>query len=146
MGIFFIRKERARNIEERNSGRKRFTQILPTAQCQTWDGDFQAPVSNISSSGAFIKTSQRFFIEFQRRVYQNQSTLFHRPGNSDENYLSRYHGNSSGNRRNCQNHSLGRGRQIQGFFQVKVVPPQRFKNSPLRLRGCGAASKVHMNP
>lgn len=62
MGIFFIRKERARNIEERNSGRKRFTQILPTAHCQTWDGDFRAPVSNISSSGAFIKTSQRFFI------------------------------------------------------------------------------------
>ena len=62
MSIFFIRKERARNIEERNSGRKRFTQILPTAHCQTWDGDFRAPVSNISSSGAFIKTSQRFFI------------------------------------------------------------------------------------
>lgn len=62
MGILFLKKKRVRNIEERNSGRKRFTQILPTAHCQTWDGDFQAPVSDISSSGAFIKTSQRFFI------------------------------------------------------------------------------------
>ena len=62
MDSLFIKKKRAKRIEERNSGRKRFTQILPTAQCQTWDGDFQAAVCNISSGGAFIKTSQRFFI------------------------------------------------------------------------------------
>jgi hypothetical protein len=53
---------RIKSIEERNYGRKRFTQILPTAQCQTGDDSFQAPVYNISSSGAFIKTSQRFSI------------------------------------------------------------------------------------
>jgi hypothetical protein len=62
MSSFFLKKKPVKNTEERISGRKRFTQILPTAQCQTWDGDFQAPVYNISSSGAFIKTSQRFFI------------------------------------------------------------------------------------
>ena len=62
MDSLFIKKKRVKRIEERNSGRKRFTQILPTAQCQTWDGDFQAAVCNISSGGAFIKTSQRFFI------------------------------------------------------------------------------------
>ena len=62
MGNFFIRKDQSRNFEEGNFGRKRFTQILPTAQCQTWDGDFQAAVCDISSGGAFIKTSQRFFI------------------------------------------------------------------------------------
>jgi hypothetical protein len=62
MGSFFIKKKRVKNIEERNYGRKTFTQILPTAQCQTWDGDFRAAVCNISSSGAFIKTSRRFFV------------------------------------------------------------------------------------
>ena len=62
MGSLFLKKKRVKNTEERNYGRKRFTQILPTAHCQTWDGDFRAPVSDISSSGAFIKTSQRFFV------------------------------------------------------------------------------------
>jgi len=62
MSSFFLKKKRVKNTEERNYGRKRFTQILPTAHCQTWDGDFRASVSDISSSGAFIKTSQRFFI------------------------------------------------------------------------------------
>jgi hypothetical protein len=62
MDSLFIKKKRARSIEERNFGRKRFTQILPAAQCQTWDGDFDAAVCNISSGGEFIKTSQRFFI------------------------------------------------------------------------------------
>ena len=62
MRSLFPPKRTAKITEERNYGRKRFTQILPTAQCHTWDGDFQAPVYDISSSGAFIKTSQRFFI------------------------------------------------------------------------------------
>ena len=62
MGRFFPKKEPVKITGERNYGRKRFTQILPTAHCQTWDSDFQAPVHNISSNGAFIKTSQRFFI------------------------------------------------------------------------------------
>jgi len=62
MGSLFVKKKPVKNTEERNYGRKRFTQILPTAHCQTWDGDFQAPVYNISSSGAFIKTSQSLFI------------------------------------------------------------------------------------
>jgi hypothetical protein len=59
---FFHKKKPVKNIEARNYGRKRFTEILPTAHCQTCDCDFEAPVYNISSSGAFIKTSQRFFI------------------------------------------------------------------------------------
>jgi hypothetical protein len=62
MGRLFPKKKPVKITEERNYGRKRFTQILPTAHCQTWDCDFQAPVHNISSSGAFIKTSQSFFI------------------------------------------------------------------------------------
>jgi hypothetical protein len=62
MGSFFPKKKPVKNTEERNYGRKRFTQILPTAHCQTWDGDFQASVYNISSSGAFIKTNQSFSI------------------------------------------------------------------------------------
>ena len=62
MGSFFLKKKQVKDTEERIYGRKRFTQILPTAHCQTWDGDFRAPVSDISSSGAFIKTSQRFFV------------------------------------------------------------------------------------
>jgi hypothetical protein len=62
MGSFFLKKKPIKNTEARNCGRKRFTQILPTVHCQTWDGDFQASVCNISSSGAFIKTNQRFFI------------------------------------------------------------------------------------
>jgi hypothetical protein len=62
MGTIFLKKRRVKNTEERNYGRKRFTQILPTVYCQTWDGNFRASVSDISSSGAFIKTSQRFFV------------------------------------------------------------------------------------
>ena len=62
MSSLFIKKKRVKRTEERNYGRKRFTQILPTVHCQTWDRDFKASVCNISSSGAFIKTNQRFFI------------------------------------------------------------------------------------
>ena len=62
MGSFFLKNKPVKNTEERDYGRKRFTEILPTAHCQTLDGDFQAPVSNISSNGAFIKTGQNFFI------------------------------------------------------------------------------------
>ena len=59
---FFQKKKPVKTIEERTCGRKRFTEILPTARCQTCDCDFNAPVYNISSSGAFIKTSQNFSI------------------------------------------------------------------------------------
>ena len=62
MGILSLNKKPARNSEERNYGRKRFTQILPTVHCQTLGGDFKAVVHNISSSGAFIKTSQTLSI------------------------------------------------------------------------------------
>ena len=62
MGILNFKNIPVKRIEERNYGRKRFTEILPTAHCQTWDCDFEAPIYNISSSGAFIKTSQSFSI------------------------------------------------------------------------------------
>jgi hypothetical protein len=48
------------SIEQRRCGRKRFSQILPTASCETLECDFMAPVCDISSNGAFIRTSHNF--------------------------------------------------------------------------------------
>lgn len=62
MRNYFIRDRRIKSIEERSYGRKKFTQILPTAHCKTREGVFKAPVYDISSGGAFIKTSRRFII------------------------------------------------------------------------------------
>ena len=50
------------SAEQRKSGRKRFNHILPTASCETIDCDFMAPVSDISSNGAFIRTSHDFAV------------------------------------------------------------------------------------
>ena len=47
-------------IEGRKYGRKRFNEIQPTADCKTKYCDFHAPVSDISSNGAFIKTGGDF--------------------------------------------------------------------------------------
>ncbi len=49
-------------IEGRKYGRKRFNEILPTANCKTRDCDFKAPVCDISSNGAFIKTGGHFSV------------------------------------------------------------------------------------
>ena len=62
MRNYFTRNRSIKWIEKRNHGRKKFTQILPTAHCKTWEGAFRAPVYDISSGGAFIKTNRRFFI------------------------------------------------------------------------------------
>ena len=62
MGLSFFTKKRTKLEDARDYGRKRFTQLLPLAQCQTCDCDFFAPVHNISSGGAFIKTSKSFSV------------------------------------------------------------------------------------
>ena len=49
-------------IEGRKYGRKRFNEVQPTANCKTIDGAFKAPVSDISSEGAFLKAGGDFFI------------------------------------------------------------------------------------
>jgi len=62
MRRYFLENRPLKGSEGRNYGRKKFSEILPTAYCQTSDCDFKAPVYNISSGGAFIKTSKRFHI------------------------------------------------------------------------------------
>jgi hypothetical protein len=49
-------------IGVRKCGRKRFNEILPTASCKTIDCDFKAPICDISSNGAFIKTGGHFSV------------------------------------------------------------------------------------
>ena len=47
----------------RQCGRKRFRDAThPTAACKTTDSVFIAPISNISSNGAFIKTARQFSV------------------------------------------------------------------------------------
>lgn len=51
------------NLERRQDARKNVNgQPLVVADCQTMDGDFQAPINNISSGGVFIDTNQRLFV------------------------------------------------------------------------------------
>jgi hypothetical protein len=51
------------SLERRKDARKIVAgQRLVVADCQTMDGDFQAPINNISSGGVFIDTSQRLFV------------------------------------------------------------------------------------
>ena len=51
------------SLERRKDARKTVNgQSLVVADCQTMEGDFQAPVNNISSGGVFIDTSQRLFV------------------------------------------------------------------------------------
>ena len=46
----------------RNCGRKRFNEMLPTALCKTRDNEFIAPICDISSNGAFVKTAGKFSV------------------------------------------------------------------------------------
>jgi hypothetical protein len=47
------------NFEGRQDARKRFDEIQPiVAVCRTMDSDFEAFIEDVSSSGAFIKTSR----------------------------------------------------------------------------------------
>ena len=62
MRNYFIRNRQIKNLEDRNHGRKKFTQILPAAICKTRQGVFKAPVYDISSGGAFIKTARRLTV------------------------------------------------------------------------------------
>lgn len=50
------------HIDGRKCGRKRFNEILPTAACKTRDCAFIAPICNISSNGAFIKSNRHFSV------------------------------------------------------------------------------------
>jgi Tfp pilus assembly protein PilZ len=50
------------NIGDRNCGRKRFYEVLPTATCKTRDSAFIAPICDISSNGVFIKTNRQFSV------------------------------------------------------------------------------------
>jgi hypothetical protein len=49
-------------VAARRCGRKRFNEIPPTAACKTRDGEFTAPIGNISSSGVFIKSKHRLSV------------------------------------------------------------------------------------
>jgi Tfp pilus assembly protein PilZ len=50
------------HMDGRNYGRKRFSEVLPTAACKTRDSAFIAPICDISSNGAFIKTTRKFSV------------------------------------------------------------------------------------
>ena len=51
-----------RNRDGRRCGRKRFKKNQPTAACKTRGRAFIAPISDISSNGAFVRTSRRFSV------------------------------------------------------------------------------------
>lgn len=57
-----IANGQTRNLERRKDARKKVngTQLV-VADCRTMDGEFQAPIDNVSSSGIFIDTRQRLF-------------------------------------------------------------------------------------
>ena len=66
-GVFGMAKSYPKNwhlnhMDGRNCGRKRFSEVLPTAACKTRDSAFIAPICNISSNGAFIKTTRQFSV------------------------------------------------------------------------------------
>jgi len=51
--------EQLPSLEARQDARKRFNEIQPIiAACRTMDSDFKAFIQDVSSSGAFIKTSR----------------------------------------------------------------------------------------
>ncbi|MGD9173237.1 MAG: PilZ domain-containing protein [Desulfobacterales bacterium] len=51
------------NLERRKDARKNVNgHQLVVADCQTMEGDFKAPINNISSGGVFIDTNQRLFV------------------------------------------------------------------------------------
>lgn len=57
-----IANGQSRNLERRKDARKKVngTQLV-VANCRTMEGEFQAPIDNVSSSGIFIDTRQRLF-------------------------------------------------------------------------------------
>ena len=59
----FIPNGQIEGLERRQDARKNVTgHRLVVADCQTMEGDFQAPINNISSGGVFIDTNQRLFV------------------------------------------------------------------------------------
>ena len=51
--------EQLPSLEARQDARKRFNEIQPiVAVCRTMDSDFKAFIQDVSSSGAFIRTSR----------------------------------------------------------------------------------------
>lgn len=59
----FIPNNQIENLERRKDARKNVHgNQLVVADCQTMEGDFKAPVNNISSGGIFIDTNQRLFV------------------------------------------------------------------------------------
>lgn len=71
----YIPNDQTQISERRQDARKKVTGIrLLVADCRTMDGNFQAPINNISSGGVFIDTRQRLF------VGQEIAIKFHFPG------------------------------------------------------------------
>jgi Tfp pilus assembly protein PilZ len=62
MYSYFIPNGQTRNLERRKDARKKVdgTQLM-VASCRTLNGDFQAPIENVSSGGIFINTRQHLF-------------------------------------------------------------------------------------
>ncbi len=51
------------HLERRRDARKKVNDLqLVVADCQTMEGNFQAPINNISSGGVFIDTRYRLFV------------------------------------------------------------------------------------
>ena len=59
----FIPYSQTDTLERRKDARKNVNAThLLVANCRTMDGDFQAPIENVSSGGVFINTNQRLFV------------------------------------------------------------------------------------
>ena len=59
----FILNGHVEHLERRKDARKKVNRLqLVVADCQTMEGDFQAPINNISSGGVFIDTRHRLFV------------------------------------------------------------------------------------
>jgi Tfp pilus assembly protein PilZ len=58
----FRKAIRSQKKQERECGRKRFNKDLPTATCKTSRCAFIAPVEDISSNGAFVRTKRQFAV------------------------------------------------------------------------------------
>ena len=59
----FIPFNQTETLERRKDARKNVNAThLLVANCRTMDGDFQAPIENVSSGGVFINTNQRLFV------------------------------------------------------------------------------------
>ena len=59
MGNYTSQSERVQSFDGRQDTRKRFNEVQPVmAVCRTMDSDFKAFIQDVSSSGAFIRTSR----------------------------------------------------------------------------------------